>query len=220
MSTRAVTVANELDRYIAQLRQYPILSQGEETRLAKKWREKGDVQAAHTLVTSNLRFVVKIANEYKGYGARMLDLIQEGSVGTMRAVKRFDPNRGYRLIVSKTREPGTNRNTTYSRCSKPKAASDATTTIAVTIRDSSRIRNAHADNWSGMRRTLAAITVSPWASAYANPTAQASSTTTSAMTCPRLSPSSNTGLCDTDPSHERQQQPHIIPADSPQGERH
>ena len=98
MSTRAITVANELDRYIAGLRQYPILSQEEETRLAKKWREEGDVQAAHTLVTSNLRFVVKIANEYRGYGARLLDLVQEGSVGLMRAVKRFDPYRGYRLI--------------------------------------------------------------------------------------------------------------------------
>jgi len=98
MSTRAITVANELDRYIAQLRQYPVLGQEEETRLARKWREEGDVQAAHTLVTSNLRFVVKIAYEYRGYGARLLDLIQEGSVGLMRAVKRFDPYRGYRLI--------------------------------------------------------------------------------------------------------------------------
>jgi RNA polymerase sigma-32 factor len=98
MSTRSITVANELDRYIAQLRQYPVLSQEEETRLARKWREEGDVQAAHTLVTSNLRFVVKIAYDYRGYGARLLDLIQEGSVGLMRAVKRFDPCRGYRLI--------------------------------------------------------------------------------------------------------------------------
>ncbi|MDJ0765837.1 MAG: RNA polymerase factor sigma-32 [Myxococcota bacterium] len=98
MSTHAITVVGELDRYIAQISRYPILDHEEETRLAVRWREKGDVQAAHTLVTSNLRFVVKIANEYRGYGARLLDLIQEGSLGLMRAVKKFDPHRGYRLL--------------------------------------------------------------------------------------------------------------------------
>lgn len=98
MSTQAIQVASELDRYIAQICQYPILDHEEETRLAIRWREEGDIQAAHTLVTSNLRFVVKIAYEYRGYGARLLDLIQEGSVGLMRAVKRFDPFRGYRLL--------------------------------------------------------------------------------------------------------------------------
>jgi len=66
--------------------------------LAVRWRDFRDVEAAHKLVTSNLRFVVKIANEYKGYGVRMLDLIQEGSVGLMHAVKRFDPDKGYRLL--------------------------------------------------------------------------------------------------------------------------
>jgi RNA polymerase sigma-32 factor len=98
MSVRSITVTNELDRYIAQLGRYPILTPEEETGLAVRWREQGDLTAAHTLVTSNLRFVVKIAFEYRGYGVRLLDLIQEGSVGLMRAVRRFDPGRGYRLL--------------------------------------------------------------------------------------------------------------------------
>jgi RNA polymerase sigma-32 factor len=98
MASTAITRTNELDRYIAQISQYPLLSQEEETRLARRWRDLQDVEAAHTLVTANLRFVVKIANEYRGYGARVLDLIQEGSVGLMQAVKRFDPDKGYRLL--------------------------------------------------------------------------------------------------------------------------
>jgi RNA polymerase sigma-32 factor len=98
MATTAITKVSDLDRYIAQISQYPLLSQEEETRLAKRWRDFQDVEAAHTLVTANLRFVVKIANEYRGYGARVLDLIQEGSVGLMQAVKRFDPDKGYRLL--------------------------------------------------------------------------------------------------------------------------
>ena len=98
MTTTALARINELDRYIAEVSRYPILSQEEETRLAKQWRDFGDIEAAHALVTANLRFVVKIANEYRGYGTRILDLVQEGSVGLMQAVKRFDPDRGYRLI--------------------------------------------------------------------------------------------------------------------------
>jgi RNA polymerase sigma-32 factor len=84
---------------MAEINRYPLLTQEEEQDLATRWHEHGDVQAAHQLVTSNLRFVVKIANEYRGYGAKILDLIQEGSVGLMQAVKRFDPGRGYRLIT-------------------------------------------------------------------------------------------------------------------------
>lgn len=98
MATTALAKYDELDRYIAQISRYPLLSQEEETRLAQRWIEERDVDAAHRLVTANLRFVVKIAHEYRGYGARMLDLIQEGSVGLMYAVKRFDPSRGYRLL--------------------------------------------------------------------------------------------------------------------------
>ncbi|MBN2524790.1 MAG: RNA polymerase factor sigma-32 [Deltaproteobacteria bacterium] len=97
-ATTALAKVSDLDRYMAQIRQYPVLSREEEETLARKWINKGDTAAAHTLVTSNLRFVVKIANEYRGYGARILDLIQEGSIGLMQAVKRYNPDKGYRLI--------------------------------------------------------------------------------------------------------------------------
>ena len=97
-TTTALARISELARYMAQIRQYPVLSREEEESLARKWIKDGDTEAAHTLVTSNLRFVVKIANEYRGYGARILDLIQEGSIGLMQAVKRYNPEKGYRLI--------------------------------------------------------------------------------------------------------------------------
>ena len=66
--------------------------------LAVRYCKDGDLNAAHELVTANLRFVVKVAHEYKGYGLRLLDLIQEGNIGLMMAVKKFEPKRGYRLI--------------------------------------------------------------------------------------------------------------------------
>jgi RNA polymerase sigma-32 factor len=96
---QALAVVSDLDRYMAQIGKYPVLSREQETDLAKRWRDVGDVQAAHALVTANLRFVVKIANEYRGYGARILDLVQEGSIGLMMAVKKFDLEKGYRLIT-------------------------------------------------------------------------------------------------------------------------
>ena len=96
---QTLAVVSDLDRYMAQIGKYPVLSREQETDLAKRWRDTGDVQAAHALVTANLRFVVKIANEYRGYGARILDLVQEGSIGLMLAVKKFDPDKGYRLIT-------------------------------------------------------------------------------------------------------------------------
>lgn len=98
MTTTALAKVTELDRYVAEINRYPLLTQEEEIELARKWRSEGDVNAAHRLVTSNLRFVVKIAYEYRGYGARMLDLVQEGSIGLMQAVRRFDPDKGYRLL--------------------------------------------------------------------------------------------------------------------------
>jgi RNA polymerase sigma-32 factor len=91
-------VSNALDLYMAQINQLPILSPKEEFELALRYREKGDIEAAHKLITSNLRFVVKIALEYKNYGLKLLDLIQEGNIGLMIAVKKFDPHRGYRFI--------------------------------------------------------------------------------------------------------------------------
>jgi RNA polymerase sigma-32 factor len=91
-------VSSGLDLYMAQINQFPILSPEEEYKLALEYREKGDIEAAHRLITSNLRFVVKIALEYKNYGLKLLDLIQEGNIGLMMAVKKFDPGKGYRFI--------------------------------------------------------------------------------------------------------------------------
>jgi RNA polymerase sigma-32 factor len=75
------------------------LTQEEELDLAKRLREEGDREAAEKLITSNLRFVVKVANEYRSYGLRLMDLIQEGNIGLMLAVKKFDPDKGFRLIT-------------------------------------------------------------------------------------------------------------------------
>ncbi|HSA59981.1 MAG TPA: RNA polymerase sigma factor RpoH [bacterium] len=87
-----------LSSYLTEINRFPLLSPEEEFRLAVRYREDGDVEAAHRLVTSNLRFVVKVAYEYRSYGMRMSDLIQEGNIGLMTAVKKFDPHKGYRLI--------------------------------------------------------------------------------------------------------------------------
>src|ERR1700739_851128 len=87
-----------MERYLAEISNYPILSREEEYKLAMKYRKKKDLEAARKLITSNLRFVVKIANEYRGYGLNLMDLIQEGNIGLMHAVKRFDPTKGYHLI--------------------------------------------------------------------------------------------------------------------------
>lgn len=87
-----------LSTYLVEINRFPLLSAEEEHRLAVRYREEGDIEAVHTLVTSNLRFVVKVAYEYSSYGIRMADLIQEGNIGLMMAVKKFDPSKGYRLI--------------------------------------------------------------------------------------------------------------------------
>jgi RNA polymerase sigma-32 factor len=87
-----------LERYMAEIKRIPLLSREEEDRLARRYRDQGDVEAAHQLVTANLRFVVKVAYQFRSYGMRMLDLIQEGNLGLMRAVQKFNPDRGYRLI--------------------------------------------------------------------------------------------------------------------------
>lgn len=94
----SIAQVDSLDRYVAEISRYPLLSREEERELADRLKNTDDVEAAHRLVTSNLRFVVKIAHEYKGYGFRLLDLIQEGNVGLMIAVKKFEPTREYRLI--------------------------------------------------------------------------------------------------------------------------
>lgn len=87
-----------LQKYISEISNYPILSRKEEQELARRYKEEGDIEAARKLVVSNLRFVVKIANEYRNYGVNVMDLIQEGNIGLMHAVKGFDPTKGYRLI--------------------------------------------------------------------------------------------------------------------------
>src|SRR5574342_500128 len=89
---------NSLDSYLAQINQFTLLSQKEEFDLAVRYRKDNDIDAAHRLITSNLRFVVKVAFEYKSYGIKMLDLIQEGNIGLMMAVKKFNPYKGYRFI--------------------------------------------------------------------------------------------------------------------------
>jgi RNA polymerase sigma-32 factor len=85
--------------YLREIRKFPLLDPNEEYILAKSWREHGDLQAAHKLVTSHLRLVAKIAMGYRGYGLPLADLIAEGNVGMMQAVKRFDPERGFRLAT-------------------------------------------------------------------------------------------------------------------------
>lgn len=88
-----------LHRYLSEIRNFPMLEQGEEYMLAKRWREHEDSDAAHRLVTSHLRLVAKIAMGYRGYGLPIGEVISEGNVGLMQAVKRFDPDRGFRLAT-------------------------------------------------------------------------------------------------------------------------
>ena len=93
------TEGTGLARYLDEIRRFPMLEQGEEYMLAKRWREHDDSQAAHRLVTSHLRLVAKIAMGYRGYGLPINEIISEGNVGLMQAVKRFDPDRGFRLAT-------------------------------------------------------------------------------------------------------------------------
>ena len=91
-------IKNSLETYLAQINRFPLLTQDEEFQLAVKYRKYDDIEAAHKLITSNLRFVVKIAFEYKSYGVKIQDLVQEGNIGLMMAVKKFNPYKGYRFI--------------------------------------------------------------------------------------------------------------------------
>ena len=88
-----------LSRYLQEIRKFPMLEVEEEYILAKRWREHEDVEAAHKMVTSHLRLVAKMAMGYRGYGLPLGDVIAEGNVGLMQAVKRFDPERGFRLAT-------------------------------------------------------------------------------------------------------------------------
>jgi RNA polymerase sigma-32 factor len=91
-------IKNSLETYLAQINRFPLLTQDEEFQLAVKYRKYDDIEAAHKLITSNLRFVVKVAFEYKAYGVKIQDLVQEGNIGLMMAVKKFNPYKGYRFI--------------------------------------------------------------------------------------------------------------------------
>ena len=91
-------LSNSLQSYLAQIRNHPVLSREEEYELAMRHRETGDLEAARKLIVSNLKFVVRVANEYKNYNVNTMDLIQEGNIGLMKAVRGFDPTKGYRLI--------------------------------------------------------------------------------------------------------------------------
>ncbi|MBL8704841.1 MAG: RNA polymerase sigma factor RpoH [Rhodospirillales bacterium] len=95
----AVSGEGGLSRYLQEIRRFPMLTPEEEFLLAKRWREHNDTEAAHQLVTSHLRLVAKIAMGYRGYGLPVSELISEGNVGMMQAVKRFDPDRGFRLAT-------------------------------------------------------------------------------------------------------------------------
>ena len=88
-----------LSRYLQEIRKFPMLEPEEEYMLAKSWQEHGDLEAAHRLVTSHLRLVAKIATGYRGYGLPLAELISEGNVGLMQAVKKFDPEKGFRLAT-------------------------------------------------------------------------------------------------------------------------
>ena len=90
---------SSLSRYLEEIRRFPMLEPEEEFILAKRWQEQGDTVAAHRLVTSHLRLVAKIAMGYRGYGLPLNEIISEGNVGLMQAVKRFDPDRGFRLAT-------------------------------------------------------------------------------------------------------------------------
>ncbi len=98
--TKAVAIRSntEIDQYVSEVSRYSLLSREDEQTLARRFRDEDDLDAAHSLVVANLRFVVKVAHQYRGYGLKIIDLIQEGNMGLMHAVKKFDPERGYRLI--------------------------------------------------------------------------------------------------------------------------
>jgi RNA polymerase sigma-32 factor len=95
---RTSVASSTLDQYLREINRVPLLTVEEERRLARQFRDQGDKRAGHRLVEANLRFVVKVAFEYRSYGLRMADLIQEGNIGLMKAVQKFDPDKEIRLI--------------------------------------------------------------------------------------------------------------------------
>ena len=99
MSISLLSPDNNLGRYLDHIKKFPMLNADEEYSLAKDWLEKSNTKSAHKLVTSHLRLVAKIAMGYRGYGLPVADLIAEGNIGMMHAVKKFDPEKGFRLAT-------------------------------------------------------------------------------------------------------------------------
>lgn len=98
MAAREPILKDTLEQYLVEVNRYPLLTRDQEYALAKRFQENGDPGAARALVTANLRFVVKIAYQFQHYDIRITDLVQEGNIGLMKAVRKFKPDRGYRLI--------------------------------------------------------------------------------------------------------------------------
>ena len=108
MATTALAMISPeggLSRYLTEIRKFPMLTKDEEFMLAKAWREHEDSEAAHRLVTSHLRLVAKIAMGYRGYGLPIGEVISEGNVGLMQAVKKFEPDKGFRLATYAVLQP-------------------------------------------------------------------------------------------------------------------
>jgi len=99
LSTISMAPEGNLSRYLQEIRKFPMLTPEEELSLSKRWQQEGDERAAHKLVTSHLRLVAKIAMGYRGYGLPVSELISEGNIGLMQGVKKFEPDRGFRLAT-------------------------------------------------------------------------------------------------------------------------
>ena len=95
----AISSEGSLSSYLSKIKKFPMLSAEEEYMLAKNWRERGDLKSAHKLVTSHLRLVARMAMGYRGYGLPVSELVSEGNIGLMQAVKKFDPEKGFRLAT-------------------------------------------------------------------------------------------------------------------------
>ena len=99
MNLPAISIERGLSRYLSQIKKFPMLASKEEYMLAKSWKDRGDIKSAEKLVTSHLRLVAKIAMGYRGYGLPVSELVSEGNIGLMQAVKKFDPEKGFRLAT-------------------------------------------------------------------------------------------------------------------------
>ena len=95
----AIDVEGGLSNYLAQIKKFPMLSAEEEYMLAKSWKNRGDLKSAQKLITSHLRLVAKIAMGYRGYGLPVNEIVSEGNIGLMQAVKKFEPEKGFRLAT-------------------------------------------------------------------------------------------------------------------------